>query len=177
MTWHEVDWGGALPTPRPSELRWSDIASIVPLDATDIDVIVIDGTGASVTTTVRIGCRWAGRGWSRMLQCPRCSRPAGVLGLHRGELLCRRCHPQSSRRHLEHRSRRWNEFDAKLEDELLRALEKPASCISNRTTRMAEELLARDAARVDALVRETGSFLAAVDAVLLAQQLGGIDEE
>ena len=162
-----------LTSPRPWELRWADIADIVPADAASVSVIVIDPAGLLVTTDVRIGTRWAGRGWSRMLQCPRCSRPAGVLGLCQGEVLCRRCHARPTRRHVEHKTRRWNEFDGELEDALLRQMSRPASSASRSTARMAEELLERDAARVDALTRETGAFLAAVDAVLGGEPKSG----
>jgi len=157
----------ALVSPRLGHVRWRDIRDAVMPGATSVSIAVMDEYAPPATVSLAITQRWAGGGWARMLACPRCARPAGVLRLHEGALRCTRCRPSLTEQQRKKNTRAWRRFDGDLENKLLRAAMRGAS--GNAATRLAEQLVARDAARVDAAIEEGQAFLDAADAVLAAR--------
>lgn len=158
-----------IPSPHPGELRWSDIKPFVDASAVAIDVVVLDPVGTPVGRTVQIGARWAGGGWARMFECPRCGQVASVLRLCDGELLCARCRPHRTQRQREHNTRRWRVFNGGLEDKLLRTLKRAeldARSDQGKLSEMADELAARDMACVAAASETGDKFVRAIDSVL-----------
>lgn len=157
-------------SPRPGELRSQEVLAVTGADVEWVDVVVLATGSRPITATLPMGRRWAGAGWQRMLACPRCHAPVGVLYERRGELLCRRCGPRLTVGQSEHQKASWTKFDGAIEAKLLRTALRGLADHGTRAT--AAELLARDTARVDAALADAREYIEACDAVLVAGGVG-----
>jgi hypothetical protein len=148
---------------RPNEIRLDEIRDQIG-DADELDVMLLDATGAQKHVTVALTLKWGGRGWRKELECQGCAGPARNLHIAFGAALCRRCWPVPRPHELHKNSPRWRSEGALL-DAILRSLRKakPGKAARRTRQRFAARLLSNTLANAGRVIEQATRLAQAVD--------------
>ena len=126
----------------------------------EVEVIALSDDGQLVRASVKLCTLRFGRAVTPAFVCPTCSSPKRVLVARGGLFRCNKCHPRRTRRQLERHLRSWR-LGGKLEDRMLRLLDRCTHPRVEEATAIASTLLRADLERLAVIERELADLVLA----------------